>query len=196
MTARHPKDDGGSAHLELRDLRKEYSEHITAVDGLSLSLSRGELLVMVGPSGCGKSTTLRLIAGLETVTDGDVRKDGESLVDLDPKDRDVAMVFQNYALYPHMTAKRNMTFGLQSTAEFDDDTVEARVQDAADLLDIADLLDRKPEALSGLRSSRSSMSSRSAASWTRRSISSSSKSPVDPSPNVMFRFAVMWGYSA
>jgi multiple sugar transport system ATP-binding protein len=138
--------DGSSITLEA--VRKEYGD-VTAVEDVDLHVDAGRFVVVVGPSGCGKSTTLRLIAGLETVTDGDVRKDGESLVDLDPKDRDVAMVFQNYALYPHMTAKRNMTFGLQSTAEFDDDTVEARVQDAADLLDIADLLDRKPAELSG-----------------------------------------------
>ena len=101
----------------------------------------GSFIVIVGPSGCGKSTTLRLVAGLESVTDGDIRKNGESLVGVEPKNRNVAMVFQNYALYPHMTAKRNMTFGLGSTGDFDDDEIERRVQEAADLLDIDDLRD-------------------------------------------------------
>jgi len=136
------------AALTLDGVRKEYGD-VTAVDDVDLEIADGDFVVVVGPSGCGKSTTLRLIAGLESPTDGDVRKDGESLVGVEPKDRDVAMVFQNYALYPHMTAKRNMTFGLGAASDFDDDAIERRVQDAAELLDIADLLDRKPEALSG-----------------------------------------------
>jgi multiple sugar transport system ATP-binding protein len=134
--------------ITLDGVRKAYGD-VTAVDDVDLEIADGDFAVVVGPSGCGKSTTLRLIAGLESATDGDVRKDGESLVGVEPKDRDVAMVFQNYALYPHMTAKRNMTFGLSSASDFDDETIERHVQDAAELLDIADLLDRKPEALSG-----------------------------------------------
>jgi multiple sugar transport system ATP-binding protein len=140
--------DADGSSLSLEAVRKEFGD-VTAVEDVDLHVDAGRFVVVVGPSGCGKSTTLRLIAGLEPVTDGDVRKDGESLVGVEPKDRDVAMVFQNYALYPHMTAKRNMTFGVQSAADFDDETVEARVQDAADLLDIADLLDRRPAELSG-----------------------------------------------
>ena len=134
--------------IHLQNARKEYGD-VVAVRGIDLEVTDGSFVVIVGPSGCGKSTTLRLVAGLESVTDGDVRKDGESLVGVEPKDRNVAMVFQNYALYPHMTANRNMTFGLGSTGDFDDDEIERRVQEAADLLDIDDLLDRKPEALSG-----------------------------------------------
>ena len=134
--------------IHLQNARKEYGD-VVAVRGIDLEVTDGSFVVIVGPSGCGKSTTLRLVAGLESVTDGDIRKDGESLVGVEPKDRNVAMVFQNYALYPHMTAKRNMTFGLGSTGDFDDDEIERRVQEAADLLDIDDLLDRKPEALSG-----------------------------------------------
>ena len=136
------------ARITLENVRKEYGD-VVAVRGIDLEVSDGSFVVVVGPSGCGKSTTLRLVAGLESVTDGDVRKDGESLVGVEPKDRDVAMVFQNYALYPHMTAERNMTFGAGSATDFDDAEIERRVADAAELLDIADLLDRKPEALSG-----------------------------------------------
>ena len=136
------------ARITLENVRKEYGD-VVAVRGIDLEVPDGSFVVVVGPSGCGKSTTLRLVAGLESVTDGDVRKDGESLVGVEPKDRDVAMVFQNYALYPHMTAERNMTFGAGSATEFDDAEIERRVADAAELLDITDLLDRKPEALSG-----------------------------------------------
>ena len=134
--------------IHLRNARKEYGD-VVAVRGIDLEVTDGSFVVIVGPSGCGKSTTLRLVAGLESITDGDIRKDGESLVGVEPKNRNVAMVFQNYALYPHMTAKRNMTFGLGSAGDFNDEEIERRVQEAADLLDIDDLLDRKPEALSG-----------------------------------------------
>ena len=136
------------ADIRLRNVRKEYGD-VVAVRGIDLGVEDGSFVVVVGPSGCGKSTTLRLVAGLESVTDGDVRKNGESLVGVEPKDRDVAMVFQNYALYPHMTARQNMTFGAGSATDFDDGEIERQVTEAADLLDIADLLDRKPEALSG-----------------------------------------------
>ena len=136
------------ADIHLQNARKEYGD-VVAVRGIDLAVEDGSFVVIVGPSGCGKSTTLRLVAGLESITDGDIRKNGESLVGVEPKNRNVAMVFQNYALYPHMTAKRNMTFGLGSAGDFDDDEIERRVQEAADLLDIDDLLDRKPEALSG-----------------------------------------------
>ena len=148
MSRRRPTDDG-SAHLELRDLRKEYGGRVTAVDGVSLSLSRGELLVLVGPSGCGKSTTLRCIAGLEDASAGDVRVAGESVRDRPPEARDVAMVFQNYALYPHKTARENIGFGLRMTTDLPEQAICDRVEDVAGTLGITDLLGKKPASLSG-----------------------------------------------
>ena len=134
--------------VTLSDLRKEFDD-VTAVESIDLEVRDGEFLVIVGPSGCGKSTTLRLIAGLERATDGAVRMDGRDVVDDEPKERNVAMVFQNYALYPHMTGRRNMTFGMKSAGDFTDGEIDDLVAEAAEMLDIADLLDRKPEALSG-----------------------------------------------
>jgi multiple sugar transport system ATP-binding protein len=150
MTTRNPDDnDDGSAHLELRDLRKEYSARVTAVDGVSLSLSRGELLVLVGPSGCGKSTTLRCIAGLEDTSAGDIRIADESVRDRPPEARDIAMVFQNYALYPHKTARENIGFGLRMTTDLPEQAIRDRVEDVAGTLGITDLLGKKPASLSG-----------------------------------------------
>ncbi|WP_135829616.1 ABC transporter ATP-binding protein [Halorussus halobius] len=134
--------------IELDGLVKEF-DSLTAVDDVSLTIEDGEFLVLVGPSGCGKSTLMRTIAGLETPTDGDVLLDDTVVTDWEPKDRNVAMVFQNYALYPHMTARRNMTFGMNSVGSFTDEEIDARVAETAEILDIADLLDRKPAALSG-----------------------------------------------
>jgi len=134
--------------ITLRDLEKQY-DAVSAVEGIDLDVHNGEFLVVVGPSGCGKSTTLRMIAGLEDATDGRIAIGGEDVTDQPPKDRDIAMVFQNYALYPHMTAAENMKFGMRSVSEFSADEIEARVEDAANTLDITDLLGRKPEALSG-----------------------------------------------
>jgi len=134
--------------VELTGLRKEFDD-VVAVNGIDIEIRDGEFVVIVGPSGCGKSTTLRLVAGLEGATDGDVRMGDRSVVGEEPKDRNVAMVFQNYALYPHMTGRRNMTFGMKSAGDFTDDEIDRRVGEAADILDIADLLDRKPEAMSG-----------------------------------------------
>jgi multiple sugar transport system ATP-binding protein len=148
MTTRRSADDG-SAHLELRDLRKEYGGRVTAVDGVSLSLSRGELLVLVGPSGCGKSTTLRCIAGLEDASAGDIRVAGESIRDRPPEARGVAMVFQNYALYPHKTARENIGFGLRMTTDRSERAIRDSVEDVAGTLGITDLLDEKPAAMSG-----------------------------------------------
>jgi multiple sugar transport system ATP-binding protein len=136
------------AEVVLEDVEKYYDD-VEAVSSISFRVADGEFVVIVGPSGCGKSTTLRLIAGLESVTTGDVRLDDSSVVGVEPRDRDVAMVFQNYALYPHMTARRNITFGMKSAGSFTDDEIDARVEEAADVLDIADLLDRRPQALSG-----------------------------------------------
>ena len=150
MTTRNPDDsDDGTAHLELRNLRKEYSERVTAVDGVSLSLSRGELLVLVGPSGCGKSTTLRCIAGLEDASAGDIRIGDESVRGRPPEARDVAMVFQNYALYPHKTARENIGFGLRMTTDLSGQAIRDHVEDVAETLGITDLLGKKPGSLSG-----------------------------------------------
>jgi len=134
--------------VTLQNVRKEFDD-VVAVDGIDLSIPDGEFVVVVGPSGCGKSTTLRLIAGLESVSAGDINMGEESVVDVPPDERNVAMVFQNYALYPHMSARRNITFGLRSTGSFSEAEVDDRVETAAETLGIADLLDRKPAALSG-----------------------------------------------
>ena len=119
-----------------------------AVDKLDLHIADGEFLVLVGPSGCGKSTSLRMLAGLEDVDDGSIRIGERDVTDLPPKDRDVAMVFQNYALYPHMTVAENMGFALK-IAGVKKDEIATRVQEAAKLLDLEEYLDRKPKALSG-----------------------------------------------
>ena len=122
---------------------------VVAVDDLSLSIEDGEFLVLVGPSGCGKSTTLRTLAGLETVSEGSIHIDGRDVTNVKPKDRNIAMVFQNYALYPQKTVRGNMRFGLEMATDLDDAEITERVANAAELLDITDLLDRRPRALSG-----------------------------------------------
>ncbi|ELZ95903.1 sugar ABC transporter ATP-binding protein [Haloferax mucosum ATCC BAA-1512] len=140
------------SQLELRNLRKEFTgggDNIVAVDDVDLTLHDGEFLVLVGPSGCGKSTTLRMIAGLETVTNGDVIIGDESVTDLEPRERDIAMVFQNYALYPHMTTRENIGFGLKMTTDLDADERNQRVEDVATSLGIEELLDDYPKELSG-----------------------------------------------
>ena len=119
-----------------------------AVDGLDLEIADGEFLVLVGPSGCGKSTSLRMLAGLEDVTEGSILIGGRDVTDLPPKDRDIAMVFQNYALYPHMTVGQNMGFALK-IAGMAKAEIETRVADAAEILDLTEYLHRKPKALSG-----------------------------------------------
>ncbi|SFC54616.1 carbohydrate ABC transporter ATP-binding protein, CUT1 family [Halobiforma haloterrestris] len=136
------------ASIELTDLTKRFDD-VTAVDGIDLEARDGEFLVVVGPSGCGKSTTLRCIAGLESPTAGTVRIGDEDVTAQEPHERDIAMVFQNYALYPHMTAERNMTFGMRSATDFSSAEIDRRVAQAAATLGIDDLLDRKPSALSG-----------------------------------------------
>ena len=134
--------------VTLQNLHKEFGD-VVAVNGIDLEINHGEFLVIVGPSGCGKSTTLRLLAGLESTTDGRIEMGGRDVTTVEPKDRNVAMVFQNYALYPHMTGRRNITFGMKSSGDFTDEEIDRRVTEAADTLDIADLLDRKPDAMSG-----------------------------------------------
>jgi multiple sugar transport system ATP-binding protein len=136
------------AQVSLRNLVKHFDSDTQAVRGIDLDIADKEFVVLVGPSGCGKSTTLRMIAGLEDITDGEIRVDGEVVNDVPPKDRDMAMVFQNYALYPHMTVFENMSFGLR-LKRFPKDEIRRRVNEAARILDLAELLDRKPRQLSG-----------------------------------------------
>lgn len=138
--------------LEVQALTKEFEEetgHIVAVDNIDLAIDDEEFIVLVGPSGCGKSTTLRLIAGLERPTNGTIRLDGESINNRKPKSRDIAMVFQNYALYPHMTVRENMGFGLKMTTDLPQSEIQEQVEETAKLLDITPLLDRRPKELSG-----------------------------------------------
>lgn len=138
--------------VELQNLTKEFGsgdDAIVAVDDLSIQLEDGEFLVLVGPSGCGKSTTLRMIAGLETTTEGDIRIEDGLVTNREPRDRDIAMVFQNYALYPHMTARENMSFGLKMNSDLSEEEITARVEDVAGIMDIGDLLSDEPSELSG-----------------------------------------------
>jgi multiple sugar transport system ATP-binding protein len=135
------------ADVVLRNVVKRYDE-VEAVREVNLEIPDKEFLVLVGPSGCGKSTTLRMIAGLEEVSSGEVLIGGEKVNDVPPKDRDIAMVFQNYALYPHMTVFENMSFGLR-LRRFSKSEIKARVEDAARILDITELLSRRPKQLSG-----------------------------------------------
>jgi multiple sugar transport system ATP-binding protein len=136
------------AQIQLEKLHKIYPGGVRAVDGIDLHIAESEFVVLVGPSGCGKTTTLRMIAGLEEITSGVIRIGGRIVNDLPPKDRDVAMVFQNYALYPHMTVFKNMAFGLK-LRRTPKAKIQQRVLSAARILEIEHLLDRKPRALSG-----------------------------------------------
>ncbi|HEY3235545.1 MAG TPA: sn-glycerol-3-phosphate ABC transporter ATP-binding protein UgpC, partial [Polyangiaceae bacterium] len=136
------------AEVKLESVGKVYPGNIRAVKDVNLEIANGEFLVLVGPSGCGKSTTLRMIAGLEDISEGTISIGSRVVNDLAPKDRDIAMVFQNYALYPHMTVYENMAFGLK-LRRFKKPEIEQRVRKAAQLLNIEPLLDRKPKALSG-----------------------------------------------
>jgi multiple sugar transport system ATP-binding protein len=135
------------AEVHIKKVVKKYDE-VLAVRGIDLDIRDHEFVVLVGPSGCGKTTTLRMIAGLEDITDGEIAIGGEVVNDVPPKDRDIAMVFQNYALYPHMTVHENMSFGLR-LKRFPKDEINRRVDEAARILDIKELLDRKPKQLSG-----------------------------------------------
>ncbi|GGN88891.1 MULTISPECIES: ABC transporter ATP-binding protein [Haloarcula] len=124
-------------------------EEIVAVDDVSIDIDDGEFLVLVGPSGCGKSTTLRMIAGLEEISEGEIRLGETVMNDIPPTKRNVAMVFQSYALYPHMTVRENMAFGLEESTDMPDDEIDMRVEEAAELLGIPELLERPPSDLSG-----------------------------------------------
>src|SRR5689334_12367282 len=135
------------ATVNLAHIRKHYGT-LEILHGLDLAIHDGEFLVLVGPSGCGKSTLLRVIAGLETITEGAVEIGGRDVTLLPPRDRDIAMVFQNYALYPHMTVRDNMAFGLK-LRRLPKPEIETRVKRAAEILDLSKLLDRYPRQLSG-----------------------------------------------
>ena len=136
------------ASLSLKNVCKVYPNGFEAVKDFNLEVEDKEFIIFVGPSGCGKSTTLRMIAGLEEISSGDLIIDGKVMNDVEPKDRDIAMVFQNYALYPHMTVFDNMAFGLK-LRKVPKDEIKAKVEEAARILDLEKLLDRKPKALSG-----------------------------------------------
>jgi multiple sugar transport system ATP-binding protein len=136
------------AEIELQQLTKVYPDGTRAVKELDLEISDGEFAVLVGPSGCGKTTALRMVAGLEPITSGDVRIGGRVVNNLPPKNRDVAMVFQNYALYPHMTAYKNMAFGLK-LRDVQKSEIDRRVQDAARILGLGEVLNKRPRTLSG-----------------------------------------------
>ena len=136
------------ASLSLTNVCKVYPNGFEAVKDFSLEVEDQEFIIFIGPSGCGKSTTLRMIAGLEEISSGELKIDGRVVNDVEPKDRDIAMVFQNYALYPHMTVFDNMAFGLK-LRKVPKDEIKKKVEEAAKILDLEKLLDRKPKALSG-----------------------------------------------
>src|SRR5208282_2444526 len=136
------------AEVSIRKVVKNYDGGVQAVKGIDLEIADHEFVVLVGPSGCGKSTTLRMIAGLEEISAGEIWIGGDVVNDVPPRDRDIAMVFQNYALYPHMSVFDNMAFGLK-LRKFPKDEIKRRVDEAARILDIEALLERKPRALSG-----------------------------------------------
>ena len=136
------------ASISLQHIYKIYPGDVTAVKDFNLEIADKEFIILVGPSGCGKSTTLRMIAGLEEISKGELYIGDRLVNDVPPKDRDIAMVFQNYALYPHMTVYKNMAFGLE-LRKTPKDEIDKRVREAAKVLDIEHLLDRKPKALSG-----------------------------------------------
>ena len=134
--------------LDLKNVTKIYPNGTKAVHETSLSIEEGEFMVFVGPSGCGKSTLLRMVAGLEDITEGEITLDGNLMNEVDPSERDIAMVFQNYALYPHMNVYNNLAYGLKNRG-IDKKDIEQKVNEAAKLLQISDYLERKPSMLSG-----------------------------------------------
>ncbi len=134
--------------ISIRSVRKVYPGGVEAIQRLDLDIAAGQLCVLVGPSGCGKSTLLRMVAGLEDITEGEVHIAGRKVNALEPAERDISMVFQNYALYPHMSVRQNMSYGLKNRGE-KKDTIARKVAEAADMLGLSDYLDRKPRQLSG-----------------------------------------------
>src|ERR671911_1048290 len=131
------------AQITLDHITKRYPDGYEAVRDMNLEIRDGEFVILVGPSGCGKSTALRMIAGLEDITEGEVRIGGDVVNQYAPKDRDIAMVFQNYALYPHMSVRENMAFPLK-LAKVPDDEITSKVNEAAEILDLGELMDRRP----------------------------------------------------
>ncbi|MBO7668481.1 MAG: sn-glycerol-3-phosphate ABC transporter ATP-binding protein UgpC, partial [Firmicutes bacterium] len=136
------------AEVVLKGIKKVYNGNVTAVHDMNLTIADKEFIVLVGPSGCGKSTTLRMVAGLEDISEGELYIDGKLVNDVAPKDRDIAMVFQNYALYPHMTVRENLGFALK-LRNTPKDEIKRKVEEVAEILDITPYLNRKPKALSG-----------------------------------------------
>ena len=136
------------AEISLKNVNKIYPNKVHAVKDFNIEIKDKEFIIFVGPSGCGKSTTLRMIAGLEDISEGTLKIDGKVMNDVEPKDRDIAMVFQNYALYPHMTVYENMAFALK-LRKVPKDEIDKKVREAATILGLEDLLNRKPKALSG-----------------------------------------------
>ena len=136
------------AEVILKNICKSYDNGFNAVKNVNIDIEDKEFVVLVGPSGCGKSTTLRMIAGLEDISDGELYIGDKLVNDIDPKDRDIAMVFQNYALYPHLSVYDNMAFALK-LRKMPKDEIDKKVKEAAKILDLGHLLDRKPKALSG-----------------------------------------------
>ncbi|ARP94084.1 sn-glycerol-3-phosphate import ATP-binding protein UgpC [Bordetella genomosp. 13] len=136
------------ATLSFERVKKIYAGNVPAIHGIDMEVADGEFIVIVGPSGCGKSTLMRMVAGLETITEGQIRIDGQVVNDLEPAERDIAMVFQNYALYPHMSVYDNMAYGLK-IRKLPRDEIRKRVEAAAQILELGKLLDRRPRQLSG-----------------------------------------------
>ncbi|KVK55865.1 hypothetical protein L905_25590, partial [Agrobacterium sp. TS43] len=136
------------AKIALKDVRKVYGGNVEAIKGVSMDIADGEMIVLVGPSGCGKSTLLRMIAGLEGISGGQIVIGDRVVNDLEPSDRDIAMVFQNYALYPHMTVRQNLAYGLKNR-NTPKEEIERRITEAAKALEIEQFLERKPRQLSG-----------------------------------------------
>jgi sn-glycerol 3-phosphate transport system ATP-binding protein len=136
------------ASVSLRDVRKSYTPELQVIHGVNMEIKDGEFIVILGPSGCGKSTLLRMVAGLETITGGEIAIGDRVVNQLEPKDRDIAMVFQNYALYPHMSVRENMSYGLKIKG-FSKEIISQRVDKAAGILELTKFLERKPRALSG-----------------------------------------------
>ena len=145
------------ANVTLRNVRKAYPNGFEAIKGINIDIADGQFCVLVGPSGCGKSTLLRMVAGLETITSGEIDIGGRIVNRIEPADRDIAMVFQNYALYPHMSVYNNMAYGLRNRGMAKPE-IETRVQEAARILELTAMLDRKPRQLSGGQRQRVAMS--------------------------------------
>ncbi len=142
-------ETNNAASVTFDDVRKVYLDDFVAVDGFGAHIDDGEFITVVGPSGSGKSTLLRMIAGLEEITEGDIEIGDESIKGVEPQDRGIAMVFQNYALYPHMTVRKNMSYGLKLTTDLSAEEIQRRVRETAEMMGIEDQLDDKPANLSG-----------------------------------------------